>query len=181
MNIDLANKIEALLFYEGGTMQKRALLAALTCGEGELLVALLHLRDSLVGRGLQIIDSSTDISLRFAPSVAAFIEQYDGKQKQEALGAARIEVLAILLYRGASTQAEIDSIRGVASSISLRSLRASGYISKDDVAGENGTRSVYTLTSDALVHLGFAAESDAPEYAATKDALRTFEDRLKNV
>jgi segregation and condensation protein B len=187
-------KIEALLFYEGGTMSKKALRAALgttsetgeqvALAEGELVQALLALKDGLKGRGVELYESSTDVSLRANPELAAFLADYEQKSLSENVGAAAIEVLAVLLYRGPSTQADIDSIRGVNSAISLRTLRMRGLVTKDEIEDGGSSRAqarrgLYSLTSDALAHLGVTSEGNVPEREEIRTKLAAFEEKAK--
>jgi segregation and condensation protein B len=182
---ELSQKIETLLFYEGGTLSKKTLRSALGCEEGEMVQALLNLKDGLQNRGVEVYESATDVSLRAAPEMAAFLAEYEKKSLSETLGSAAIEVLAVLLYRGPSTQGDIDSIRGVNSAISLRTLRMRGLITKDEIEdGGAGVRAaakrgVYSLTSDALAHVGVTAESDVTDKEDIQKKLLAFEERAK--
>jgi segregation and condensation protein B len=185
---ELAQKIELLLFYEGGTMTKKALREALVVGqpegavvdEGLLVQALLALKDALKGRGVELYESSTDVSLRGAPQFDQFLAEYEKKTLSENVGAAAVEVLAVLLYRGASSQAEIDSIRGVNSTMTLRMLRTRGLVTKDEVE-EKGVvvRNIYSLTADALAHLGATHAADVPERDVIREKLVAFEEKMK--
>jgi segregation and condensation protein B len=182
---ELSKKIETLLFYEGGTLSKKVLKTALECEEGELVQALLALKDGLVGRGVQVYESATDVSLRAAPEIAGFLVEYEKKSLSETLGSASVEVLAVLLYRGPSSQTDIDSIRGVNSAISLRTLRMRGLITKDETEDDRGSaraaakRGVYSLTSDALAHLGVTTEGDVADKDEIRKKLLAFEERTK--
>jgi chromosome segregation and condensation protein ScpB len=175
----LAHKIEGLLFYEGGTMTKKALKAALGCEDGALVVALSVLTDSLASRPLRLYESASDVSLRASPEMAEFLAVYDTRAASEGLGTAGLEVLAVLLYRGSSSQAEIDSVRGVNSAISLRTLRMRGLITKDEPTEGTGLRPTYSLTADALANLGCSRRHDAPDYADIAAKLAGFEERFR--
>lgn len=186
---DLAKKIEILLFYEGGTLSKKVLRGALMSkneagedvpvSDGDFVQALLSVKDGLKDRGVQLYESATDVSLRAAPELSGFLAEYEKKSLSENLGSAAIEVLAVLLYRGPSSQADIDSIRGVNSAMTLRVLRMRGLITKDEIEEGKGSRNVYSLTSDALAHLGVTNEGDVQDREEIQKKLAAFEERTK--
>lgn len=176
---DYAKKLEALLLYEGGTLSKKALCDALHCSQADLVQAAHLLMDALKDRGVRLVESSSDFSLQCAPECVPFLKEYDTGHMSEQIGAAAIEVLSVLAYRGASTQADIDSIRGVNSAISLRTLRMRGLVNKEEKTNaETGSQYVYTLTAEALAHLGCVTEEDIPNRSAVRARLASFEERV---
>jgi DNA-binding PadR family transcriptional regulator len=64
--------------------------------------------------------------------------------------------------------------------MTLRMLRTRGLVTKDEVE-EDGrvTRNVYSLTSDALAHLGATTAADVPEREAIREKLVAFEEKMK--
>lgn len=174
---DLSAQAEAFLFVEGGTMSTRALASKLHIDQPALQEVLTSLSQQLQGRGLTLIQTETEVSLAVSPSVSGLIESE--LQEDQALGDAGLEVLAIILYRGASTKSRIDYIRGVNTSSTLRTLLARGLIER---AG-NPTDSreyLYRPTTELLAHLGIAKLEDLPEYAKIASALADFESQKQS-
>ena len=76
-----------------------------------------------------------------------------------------------MLYKNSATRSEIDWIRGVNSSFTLRELCARGLV----VRGTREKRKmVYEPTPELLAHLGVARVEDLPEYANAKKELGDF-------
>ena len=70
----------------------------------------------------------------------------------------------MVAYRNGATRSEIDWVRGVNSSASLRTLLMRGLIdAQEDPADKRRIR--YQLTTDALAHLGIARREDLPRFS----------------
>jgi segregation and condensation protein B len=79
------------------------------------------------------------------------------------LGKAGLETLAIILYQGPISRADIDYIRGVNSQFIVRNLLIRGLIERVD--NPTDARSfLYKTTLDLLSHLGISKIQDLPEY-----------------
>ncbi|VAW32449.1 hypothetical protein MNBD_CPR01-531, partial [hydrothermal vent metagenome] len=90
------------------------------------------------------------------------------------LGKAGLETLAIIIYRKGATRSEIDWIRGVNSSATVRSLSLRGLIEgKEDSIDRRRIR--YQATPDALAYLGVSKSEDLPQYAEFSQAIRETE------
>ena len=92
-------------------------------------------------------------------------EEYEGD-----LSRASLETLTIVAYLGPVSRKEIDYIRGVNSQYSLRTLLLRGLIERKSKSGESRI-SLYSLTIDALLHLGLQNISQLPEYDSIKKQL----------
>lgn len=90
------------------------------------------------------------------------------------IGDAGLEILGILLYRGPSTRSQIDYIRGVNSSSTLRNLLARGLVER---AGnpEDAREFLYRPTVECMAHLGVRSKEELPEYATIAHELAAFE------
>ncbi len=130
MTSDLANRLEAFLFAEGGSLSRKKLLQLLECKPEELDAAVEELSASLSGRGISLIKTETEVSLAVSSSTQGALEKAFEKELGREIGEAGLEVLAIVLYRGPSTRAQIDYVRGVNSSTSVRTLLARGLLER---------------------------------------------------
>lgn len=169
----LEQKLESLIYADGGEVTFEHAAEVLAAERGALQKAAQALAKEHTERGTVYVVSDTDISLRVAPACGAMIAAYQKKQFSEDVGPAALEILSILLYRGPSTQADIDSIRGVHSSYSLRSLRVRGLITRE----QQGIRSLYSVTAEALAHLGLSSLTELPDRDMYMDKLKAFEAR----
>jgi segregation and condensation protein B len=174
MSSDLANRLEAFLFAEGGSISRKKLTQLLECKPEELSRALQQLNDSFSGRGIALIQSETEVALAVAPSTQGALEKAFEKELGREIGDAGLEVLSILLYRGASTRASIDYVRGVNSSTTLRGLLARGLVERTGNP-EDAREYLYRPTTELLAYLGVRTAQELPSYATIADELAAFE------
>jgi segregation and condensation protein B len=171
---DLRNRLEAFLFAEGGPVSRKKLAQLLECKPEQLSAAAEQLSASLSDRGIALIQTETEIALAVAPSTQAALEKAFEKELGREIGDAGLEVLSILLYRGASTRAQIDYVRGVNSSTTLRSLLARGLTERVGNP-EDAREYLYRPTTELLAYLGVKSAQDLPSYATIRDELAAFE------
>jgi len=131
------------------------------------------------GRGVVVVDDGKAVELRTAPSVSAKIEELRREELSRDIGRAGLEVLAAVLYRGPLTRAEIDFIRGVNSSQTLRTLLMRGFVRK--IQNPKDERSfLYEPTTDILGQLGVVSMHDLPEYEDVRAKLSSLEEAYRN-
>ncbi|NBV77076.1 hypothetical protein EBR66_02875 [bacterium] len=169
----LSNKIEALLFSEGGSLSRKKLAQILQCTDAELISALQILKSRLTG-GLALIDTGAEVTLAVAPETTPLIEEVYAIERDKEIGDAGLEVLSVLLYKGPSTRATIDYIRGVNSSFSVRALLARGLIERVHNP-EDSREYLYRPSVELMAHLGATESSELPEYASILAELATFD------
>jgi len=167
-----AARVHAFLFLEGGSLARKRLADLAQLSPEQLKSAVSELAAALQGSGLTLVISDHEIALATAPDVAASIKQIFEAQLQRDIGEAGLEVLAIVLYRGPSTRAEIDYIRGVNTSSSVRALLSRGLVEKREGQGREYR---YGATAELLAHLGVTRVEDLPEYATIRGELAAFE------
>lgn len=170
-NISLEQKLEALLFYKGEPVRVNALTKALAESEEAVRTALLALRKNLTNRGITLVVEGEYAALATAPDTHELIEAMRKEELEGPLGKAGLETLAIVIYHGPVSKADIEYIRGVNSSSTLRSLSMRGLIEKFD--NPNDRRSVlYKPTPELPAHLGISSAAEAPEFDAIKAAIQ---------
>lgn len=176
MDHTLVNRIEAFLFMEGGSLTLRRLEQLLGVPREELLAALRLLAERLAGTGLALITTDTEATLAVASEASdAIAAAYQGDLDRD-IGDAGLEVVAIVLYRGPSTRAQIDYIRGVNTSSTIRTLMSRGLLER--TGNPNDAREyLYRPTPELLAHLGVEGLAGLPEYESIKADLAAFEAR----
>ena len=169
-----SQKIQALLFSEGGSMTKKRISQLLGIDTTLLKNDLSDLSKSLEGSGLSLVVSDTEAALVVSSEARDAVRSAQEKDLGREIGDAGLEVLAIILYRGPSTRAQIDYIRGVNTSSTVRNLLARGLLER---AGnpEDGREYIYRATTDLLAHLGVRNGQELPEYATISSELANFE------
>lgn len=162
--LTLSANIEALLFVSGEPLEKKRLAALLDTSPEELVTALEELSRALNGRGLSLVETETEVELRTAPEASSWVGKLRESELSRDLGKASLETLAVIAYKGGATRSEVDWVRGVNSSASLRTLLLRGLIEgREDVQDKRRIR--YGLTTEALGHLGLSRVDALPRYA----------------
>lgn len=171
---DRAALLQSFLFMEGGTLSLKRLSQLLGCSEKDARLALVELGSAIEGSGLTLIETDREVALTTAVRVSAAIKAAYEETLQRDIGDAGLEVLAILLYRGPSTRAQIDYIRGVNTSSTIRLLLSRGLVER--TGNPKDTREyVYRPTAELLAHLGVRKAEELPEYGTIRAELATFE------
>ena len=153
--------LEALLFANGGPVDKKQLSKLLDINDAELVVALKALSDSLKEHGITIVETAEEAELRTSPTASVIVKKLRESELSRDLGKASMETLAVIAYQSGTTRGEIDWVRGVNSSASLRTLLIRGLIEgKED--DRDKRRICYALTTDALAYLGISRVEELP-------------------
>lgn len=172
--------IEAILFYRASPMRVPEIARMLGKKTDEIETALGTLEDSLMGRGVRFVRAEDTVALASAPEAAEYIEGLRKAELSGELGRATLETLTLVLYRAPVSKSEIDYIRGVDSSFSLRALLVRGLI--DRKRNDTGIRGfVYAPTIETLAHLGVSRVEELPDYSAIRDEVEKFREEFKSV
>lgn len=169
----LDSKIEALLFFKGEAMQIKELAKLLSVDNDTIKEALDKLKEKLSYRGISLIQKEEKVMLATSPEMSELIEQIRKDELVKDIGKAGAETLAIVLYKGPITRAEIDYIRGVNSTFILRNLLIRGLVEK--VSNPKDNRSfLYKPTIELLSFLGIKNIKELPEFDIVQDELKKF-------
>jgi segregation and condensation protein B len=170
---NLQIQIEALLFTLG-VLSRKELMQKLGVSSDALEDALGVLASAREGRGIVLVDDGIVLELRASPAASELIEKVRKEEYAQGIGRAGLEALAAILYRGPLTRSEIDFIRGVNSTQTLRTLAMRGLVRK--VPNPKDERSfLYEATTEALSHLGIARLRELPEYDTIREKLQELE------
>ncbi|MBI2482331.1 MAG: SMC-Scp complex subunit ScpB [Candidatus Vogelbacteria bacterium] len=168
--MSLSALIEALLFWRAEPWSLKDLAKATDANLEAVNEALEVLHVSLAGRGLVLVRKEGEVQLATAPDASEKISQLAKEELTQELSKASLETLTIILYRGPISRSDIDYIRGVNSSFTLRHLMIRSLIER--IANPNDARTfLYQTTFDTLNHLGVTKLAELPEYEATKNNL----------
>lgn len=112
-----------------------------------------------------LIEHNDRIELATKPVVGDLVESLTKSTLQDALSKAALEVLSIIAYRAPIARAEIEAIRGVNCSYTLRALLLRGLIERQGNPSD-ARGYVYLPTFAFLEHLGLSKREDLPDYVA---------------
>lgn len=162
-------KLEALLFVYGDALDFKKIAKTLKKSEEEVKEAAKILGEELQNenRGLFLIRDKEKIQLATKPDFANLMETIIKEELHENLTPAALETLSIVAYAGPLSRAELEYIRGVNSSFTLRNLLIRGLIERFPDPKRSNVF-IYNPSFDLLKHLGIAKQEDLPEYEKFK-------------
>ena len=129
-------------------------------------------------QGITIVDDGVEVELRVDERSAPLIEKIRKDEYSRDIGKAGLEALSAVLYRGPLTRSEIDFIRGVNSSQTLRTLTLRGLVRK--IPNPKDERSfLYEPTTELLAQLGVSRMQDLPDYAQVRQKLQQLEEAYR--
>lgn len=162
------NIVEAVLFASPAPVEEAALAARLPAG-ADLRLVLRALAEDYAARGVNLRRVGSGWAFRTAPDVAAAVAT--AARETRKLSRAAIETLAIIAYHQPATRAEIEEIRGVATSRgTLETLLEAGFIRLRGRRRSPGRPVTFGTTPAFLDHFGLEQVSDLPGLSELKAA-----------
>ena len=162
---ELIAKIEALLFIYGDAIGFKKIAKILSVTENTVEEAVQKLAENLKSdeRGLFLVHDKEKVQLTTKPDFASLLESVTKEELRENLTPAALETLSIVAYAGPMTRAELDYIRGVNSSFSLRNLSIRGLVERYPDP-KRGNVYLYKPSFELLKFLGVAKIEDLPNH-----------------
>lgn len=160
---NLSKTIESILFATAQEYTTAELATLIGVSTEDVENALHILALSLEDHALMLVQQAGTVTLATRPDHAALLETIRKEELQKDLSKASAETLAVVIYKPGATKAEIELIRGVNASYSLRALQIRGLIET-----KGGGRAVtYHPTVTLLEHYGVSDVGQLPQYAET--------------
>lgn len=160
-----AAKLEALLFVYGDSLTQKKALGVLGITAQQFVEAKEQLQKNLNerGSGLTLFEHDDSLQLVTRAQYAGLLQAVVKAEMNESLTPASLETLAIIAYAGPVTRAEIDYIRGVNSSYTVRALSLRGLVERE-TDPKRANVFLYRPSSDLLRHLGATSVAELPDY-----------------
>jgi len=160
---NLKSQIESILFISGDPV-KISRIAKVTGAEiPEIENAILVLQGEYAEKGMNILTKEDEVQMATNPENAGIVDQLVKSEIQENLSKAGLEVLAIVAYRGPITRVEIEAVRGVNCSFTLRSLLMRGLVERIDNPKDNRGY-LYKISFEFLKKMGVDSVSQLPDF-----------------
>jgi len=163
----LQSIIESILFVSGEPIKKSKLLKILSgevkAEDIEKTLSTLSEKYSDNKSGLMLLTKGEEIQLVSNPENAQYVENLVKNELQDSLSNAALEVVSIVAYRGPISKSEIEAIRGVNCSYTLRNLLLRGLIERNDNPRDSRGY-VYSISFDFLKKLGVDDVKKLPDY-----------------
>lgn len=160
----LKHVIESILFVHGEPMSIRQLSKLTKETEDTVKMALRELSSDLDGRGIVLVEKKDEWQLATNPDNRSAVEDFIKGEFTEELTRAALETLAVIAYKGPVTRAEVEYIRGVNSSFTVRNLLMRGLIERKE-SPKDARSYLYEISFDFLKHFGLKKIEDLPEFS----------------
>ena len=167
---DLDKKIEAILFWKGEPISRKKLADILEVGQTEINEGIEKLKENLTGRGIVMLEKENEVMLGTMPELSELFEALQKEELNKDLSKASLETLSILLYKNGASRADIDYIRGVNSSFTLRAMAIRGLVEKI-VDPHDSRRYIYKPSFDLLSYMGVKSVEELPEYGEINSSI----------
>ena len=160
--------LEALLFAAPGPLAAADLARELPAG-ADVVSLLAELKTTYAQRGVVLTPVAGKWAFRTAPDLGYLLEKKAETEKR--LSRAALETLAIVAYHQPVTRAEIEAIRGVATSKgTLDVLMEAGWVRLRGRRRAPGRPVTYGTSEAFLSHFGLDTLADLPGAAELKGA-----------
>jgi len=157
--------LESLLFISGEpiSFKKLAKLTSVNEGELKLSAGVLAKKYRDENRGLRILIKEEKAQMVTAGENSKCVEDFLKVDIEGELSKAALEVISVVAYRGPIARSDIENIRGVNCSFTLRHLMIRGLIER--MISPNDARVyLYKISFDFLKKLGIESTEDLPKY-----------------
>lgn len=159
----LKSVLETILFAYGEPISEEKLAKLTKSKKEEVASALEELTKDYTNGGLTLLKKDGEWCLGTNPENTKFVEDLTKSEFGEELSRAAVETAAIIAYKGPITRADIEYVRGVNSSFTLRNLLVRGLVER--IENPKDARSyLYRISFDFLKHLGLTKIEDLPQY-----------------
>ena len=174
-------KIEAVLFAYGEPISTERLAKILGISKEELSAFLEKLVSELnrEERGISLIKNNNKIQLATKPELTKLLEDIVKQEFTEDLTPASLETISIIAYSGPISRADIEYIRGVNSSFTIRNWLLRGLIERS-VDPKRANAYIYTASFDLIKRLGLSSTSDLPDYEKYRQMVKNLHDASLN-
>jgi segregation and condensation protein B len=166
--MNTTQKIIQILLYEGGSMKKEDLAKSLNLQKKDIEENILEMENLLAVLGLKLIKNSTTLEISLHEEINSLINKNKIDELKSELSDSALQTLGVVIYKGRATKAEIDFIRGVDSSRSIKNLQTRGIIERE----EEKNKKYYLPTTETLRYLNLESVENVKDFAEISDKLR---------
>ena len=168
--LNLTALVEALLFASGEPLPAERICEIARCEAAELEVALAELESRLADErcGYELVRVAEKLQLRTRPQFADFIRELRASRPRR-LSNAALETLAIVAYRQPIVKSDIEKIRGVDVTPTLKTLLERSIIRIVGRQASVGNPALYGTTEEFLKLFGLNSLGELPTLRDIRD------------
>ena len=157
--------IESIMFAIGRDISVNELASVLELAPENIeeIIESMRVEFDEAGRGIQIIKVNNGYQLCSRKENYEYIYQIIDKRNKPNLSQAALETLAIIAYNPKITRAEIESIRGVNSDVTIYKLLEHNLIEDVGRLDAPGRPTTYATTKEFLRMFGYSSLEELPE------------------
>lgn len=163
--MNLLSQLESILFVASKPLSYKKIASLLDVTESKIEegIETLKMKYNHPDSGIHIIMSESEVQMTTNADNSAVVSSLVSSDVIGELTKAQLETLTVVAYRAPVTRPEIEQIRGVNCAVILRNLLVRGLVVEAESADK--MLPVYSLSIDALAHLGIRSAEELPEYA----------------
>ena len=167
--MQLKSILEAILFAHGEPVELERLVQLVEHPAHDVRAALQELSAEYRERGLVLLEQDDAFQMGSHPNAHSYVQRFMESDVSEKLSRSALETVAIVAYKGPLSRTEIDYIRGVNSSFTLRNLLMRGLVERVENA-DDGRAYRYQISFKFLQHFWLAKVGELPEYGELHSA-----------
>jgi len=164
--MSLLSQIESILFVASKPLSAKDIAKVVQKNYGDVVEAMdnLKLKYNRDDSGIFILQVDDKYQMSTNAENSSLVEQFVKNEVSGELTKPQLETLTVIAYRGPITRPELEQVRGVNCSIILRNLMVRGLV--EEAEDEQKFLPVYSVSFEALAHLGIKSVMELPEYEA---------------
>lgn len=159
--------IETILFVRAEPTDMNTLVSTTGYEEKDIQTALDELGKEYHERGFVLLNKNQAWQLVSNPVNTIYVETLVKREFAQELSRSGLETLAIVAYKGPISRVEIEYLRGVNSSFTLRNLMMRGLIERRENT-QDARSYFYQVTFDFLKHFGITCMDQLPRFEEFK-------------
>lgn len=164
----IAQKIIQVLLFEGTSMKKSEICKIFEIDAKELEENILEIKRLLDLLNLKLIQNETTLEISLSEEINSLISKNKTEELKTELSESSLQTLAVVMYKSKATKAEIDFIRGVDSSRSIKNLLTRGIIE----SSTEKNRKYYIITTESLRYLNLTDVEQAKDHVEISTKLK---------
>jgi segregation and condensation protein B len=162
---DLIKKIINVLYLSGDEMSVSKIAEILSIKKEEVISIVPNLKLSLENAGLKLLENNDALCIVTHEDFSEILKSFTKYEIDDDLTPAALQTLTIIGYLENPSTSEISFVRGINSTLAVRTLMTKGLIEKYDDKR-------YTFSAEALKYLSISKKEDLPEYVKLNQALK---------
>jgi segregation and condensation protein B len=167
--MNTAQKIIQTLLFEGEAMKKTEVAKFLSMSVTQVEENISDVKSLLGTLGLVLIQNGVSLEISTSEEMETLVSKQRMEELRTELTESALQTLAVIMYKDKATKAEIDFVRGVDSSRSIKTLLTRGII--ESVPEKN--RRIFFPTTESLRYLNLDTVENLPDYKEVSTKLGT--------